>query len=163
MYRIEPICAEDDEKIATIVRGNLEHYGLDIPGTAYFDPELDHLSGFYNNLPDSRIYFILKDPQGQVAGGIGLAEFPHFDRCAEIQKLYLTDREKGKGLGRLLLERAEKQAVEMGYRRLYLETHSNLKEAIVLYEKMGYKLLPKPDFVVHTTMNQFYMKELPES
>lgn len=163
MYRIEPICAEDDEKIATIVRGNLEHYGLDIPGTAYFDPELDHLSAFYNNLPDSRIYFILKDPQGQVAGGIGLAEFPHFARCAEIQKLYLTDREKGKGLGRLLLERAEKQAVEMGYRRLYLETHSNLKEAIVLYEKMGYKLLPKPDFVVHTTMNQFYMKELPES
>ncbi len=163
MYRIEPICAEDDEKIATIVRGNLEHYGLDIPGTAYFDPELDHLSAFYNAAPDSRIYFILKDPQGQVAGGIGLAEFHHFDRCAEIQKLYLTDREKGKGFGRLLLERTEKQAVEMGYRCLYLETHSNLKEAIVLYEKMGYKLLPKPDFVVHTTMNRFYMKELPES
>lgn len=162
MYRIEPICAEDDEKIATIVRGNLEHYGLDIPGTAYFDPELNHLSAFYNALPDSRIYFILKDSQGQVAGGIGLAEFSHFDRCAEIQKLYLADREKGKGLGRTLLERAEKQAVEMGYRRLYLETHSNLKEAIALYEKMGYKLLPKPDFVVHTTMNCFYMKELLE-
>ena len=33
----------DDQKIAEIIRENLQRLHLDIPGTAYFDPELDHL------------------------------------------------------------------------------------------------------------------------
>ena len=38
------ITEDDDAAIAAIIRANLERYHLDIPGTAYFDPELDHLS-----------------------------------------------------------------------------------------------------------------------
>ena len=41
----------DDKKIAEIIRENLQRLHLDIPGTAYFDPELDHLSAYYNNDP----------------------------------------------------------------------------------------------------------------
>lgn len=33
----------DDERLARIIRDNLEAYHLDIPGTAYFDDSLDHL------------------------------------------------------------------------------------------------------------------------
>lgn len=36
--------AADDGRIAEIIRANLEKLGLAVPGTAYFDPELDHLS-----------------------------------------------------------------------------------------------------------------------
>ena len=36
--KIEPA---DDARIAEIVRANLKHFHLDIPGTAYFDPELE--------------------------------------------------------------------------------------------------------------------------
>lgn len=38
---------DDDQKIAEIIRENLQRLHLDIPGTAYFDPELDHLSAYY--------------------------------------------------------------------------------------------------------------------
>ena len=43
-FIIRPITADDDAAIAAIIRDNLRAAHLDIPGTAYFDPELDHLA-----------------------------------------------------------------------------------------------------------------------
>ena len=70
--KIEPA---DDARIAEIVRANLKHFHLDIPGTAYFDPELEHLSAFYDAEPSKRRYFVAIDDAGQVVGGAGIAEF----------------------------------------------------------------------------------------
>ena len=69
--KIEPA---DDARIAEIVRANLKHFHLDIPGTAYFDPELEHLSAFYDAEPSKRRYFVALDDAGQVVGGAGIAE-----------------------------------------------------------------------------------------
>lgn len=160
MDRIEPIRPEDDGQLARLIRDNLERYGLDLPGTAYFDPELDHLSRYYGEKPEARAYFVLRDEAGAVMGGVGFAELCALEGCAELQKLYLADVAKGKGLGRLLLETAETQARRMGYRQLYLETHSALREAVHLYEKRGYRSVRQPAFVMHTTMDLFFMKEL---
>lgn len=160
MYHIRPIQSADDPRIAAIIRANLEAYRLDIPGTAYFDPELDHLSRYYGAEPDQRAYFILEDDQSQVLGGVGVAEFSGLDACAELQKLYLTDGLKGRGLGRRLLERAEDAARTLGYRRLYLETHSALVPALRLYEAAGFTRIAQPETVLHTTMDRFYLKEL---
>lgn len=157
---IRPITERDDKKIAAIVRMNLKQYHLDIPGTAYYDPELEHLSWYYADKPAKRAYYILEDEKGRILGGVGFAEFEAIPDCAEIQKLYLVNETKGKGLGRKLLETAEEGAREKGYQRLYLETHSALVEAISLYEKMGYETMAKPDFVFHTTMDRFYWKQL---
>ncbi|CDA72805.1 putative uncharacterized protein [Ruminococcus sp. CAG:579] len=41
--KIEPA---DDKALAELIRANLEYCHLDIAGTVYFDPELDHMSGF---------------------------------------------------------------------------------------------------------------------
>ena len=100
------------------------------------------------------------DDIGKVLGGIGIDEFPGFERCAEIQKLYLTEEVQGKGLGKALMETAEEYAVQAGYERLYLETHTNLEAAIHLYEKSGFHKIQKPGEVQHSTMNLFFAKEL---
>lgn len=97
MHRITP---EDDAEIAAIIRSNLEHFHLNLPGTVYFDPELDHLSTFYCEALDKRAYFILSDTEDHVVGGVGYAEFDGYENCAELQKLYLTDTAKGHGLGK---------------------------------------------------------------
>ena len=55
MIRIRPIEAADDPHMARLVRESLRRHGLDIPGTAYFDPELDHLSAHYALRPDRQI------------------------------------------------------------------------------------------------------------
>ena len=79
---------------------------------------------------------------------------------AELQKLYLDDRVKGRGLGYKLIGRVEDAARARGYGRMYLETHTNLQAAIHIYEKSGYVEIDKPEAVVHATMNRFYIKEL---
>ncbi len=113
-YIIRPIKAEDDMKIAKIIRDNLERFHLDIPGTAYFDKELDSLSKYYNALPEKRRYFIVADNDGGVIGGVGIAEFGGLDNCAEIQKLYLSDLAKGKGLGKSLCKQPRNLRRESG-------------------------------------------------
>lgn len=149
----------DDPAMAAIVRENLKKYHLDIPGTAYFDPQLDHLSRYYSEPVGHRVYFVAEEGES-VAGGIGMELFSGFSSCGEIQKLYVSDRMKGQGLGQRLLEQIEAYAKEKGIERLYLETHSNLKEAVCLYEKNGYHRIERPECVVHGTMDLFYLKEL---
>lgn len=43
MMNYRKIEAADDQAIASIIRKNLEKMHLNIPGTAYFDPQLDHI------------------------------------------------------------------------------------------------------------------------
>ncbi len=150
---------EDDAALAALIRKSLEANRLDIPGTAYFDETLDHLSDHYLGDPAKRFYYIAED-DGEVAGGIGLDKADLFDECAELQKLYLADRVKGCGYGYRLIELIEDKARELGYRRMYLETHTNLEAAIRLYEKCGYYLIEKPEAIVHSSMNRFFLKEL---
>lgn len=149
----------DDIALADIVRRNLKAHGLDIPGTVYFDDNLDHLSDFYLGDKARRYYFIAVEDD-EVVGGVGLAEFEYFEDCAELQKLYLTDRVKGRGIGYQLIRMVEEKARELGYRKMYLETHTNLQAAIHIYKKCGYKEIEKPAGVVHATMNRFFIKEL---
>lgn len=149
----------DDIALADIVRRNLKAHGLDIPGTVYFDDNLDHLSDFYLGDKARRYYFIAVEDD-EVVGGVGLAEFEYFEDCAELQKLYLTDQVKGKGIGYQLIRMVEEKARELGYRKMYLETHTNLQAAIHIYKKCGYKEIEKPAGVVHATMNRFFIKEL---
>lgn len=158
--KIRPITAADDTEIARIIRENLKAFHLDIPGTAYFDPELDCLSAYYNAKPGKRMYYIAAADDGTVIGGVGAAEFAGFDNCAEIQKLYLTDTAKGKGLGKRLMQEVERFAANAGYGALYLETHTILEAAIGLYEKLGFKRIEKPAAVLHGTMNLFYLKRI---
>ncbi len=148
-----------DTAIAELVRNNLKAHQLDIPGTVYYDENLNHLSDYYDAAPDKRIYYVLMEADA-VLGGIGLAEFSGIDDCAELQKLYLEDSAKGRGLSYDMMEKIEAIARELGYKRIYLETHDNLKVAIHLYEKCGYREIERPETVVHSMMNRFFLKEL---
>lgn len=157
-YRKIKTC--DDAKIAQIIRSNLEKFHLNIPGTAYFDPELEHLSHYYNSVPDKRVYFVALNTEGELVGGVGIAEFDGIENCAELQKLYVDDSVKGKAYGKELMRLAENWARSAGYNNLYLETHTNLSVALNLYEKMGFQQVEKPCSTLHNTMNRFYLKKL---
>lgn len=160
MLTYRTITAADDESIAEIIRTNLEKFHLDIPGTAYFDPELNHLSEFYLAKPDKRTYYIALDEKEQVAGGVGVAEFAGIANCAELQKLYLAEEQKGNGYSKEMVNLVINWAKAAGYKHLYLETHTNLEVAIKLYERMGFRQINKPESVMHSTMNRFFIKEL---
>lgn len=155
---IREITEKDNAAVADMVRVNLKTAGLDIPGTVYFDAALDHLSSFYE--ADGGAYYVLLDDNREIIGGIGFAEFEHMPDTAELQKLYLKDSAKGSGYGYRLIDYIEERMRAAGYKKSYLETHDNLQAAIHIYEKCGYKEIDRPNEVVHSTMNRFFIKEL---
>ena len=107
---------------------------------------------------DEHVFVVLDDDR--VAGGVGLSELDFMEGCAELQKLYLADFAKGRGTGYTLIRLVEEKAAELGYEKVYLETHSCLTAAIHMYEKCGFKEIEKPEAVVHSTMDRFFLKEL---
>ena len=150
----------DNPAVANLVREGLKSYGLDIPGTAYFDPHLDRLYEYYTERPDIRSYFVAEDETGRVVGGIGVDVFDQIEDCGELQKLYVASDAQRQGIGGRLIGLLENEAARLGYKKLYLETHSNLQSALRLYQNMGYELIAKPAFAMHETMDRFLIKEL---
>lgn len=160
MFKIRPICPSDDFSLACIIRDSLAANDLAIPGTAYFDPELNNLSKFYSISP-KRKYFVVISETGTVLGGAGIAEFAGSYDCAELQKLYLADSAKGHQLGYALIKTVEAFAIKSGYKKLYLETHHSLSAAIHIYEKAGFKKLYKPlPGSIHSSMDIFFIKSI---
>lgn len=159
MITYRQIKRSDDASLAKLIRTNLKANALDIPGTVYFDANLDHLSDFYLSDPYKRSYLIALDDD-KLIGGIGLAELEFIDNCCELQKLYISDEYKGQGLSYKLIEMIEDKARKMGYEKIYLETHNNLKVAIHTYERCDYREIKRPKGVVHSTMDRFFIKDL---
>ena len=44
--------------------------------------------------------------------------------CCELQRLSPDDSVKGRGLGYQMIEKVEQEARTLGYKRIYLETHT---------------------------------------
>ncbi|MFT9232995.1 MAG: GNAT family N-acetyltransferase [Bifidobacterium sp.] len=162
MLRIRRISASYNRYVKTIVREGLARFGLDIPGTAYYDPQLEDLNDFYES--DSadlgRAYYVVVDEDERVIGGAGYAHFSGLaPDIAELQKLYVTPEGQGYAVSYRLIETIEKAAREDGYRMLYLETHHALVAAMHVYERSGFQLLDEPlAQPSHDTMDRFYLK-----
>jgi putative acetyltransferase len=82
------------------------------------------------------MFEILEDAEGRLLGTVGL--YPIDRDTIELRKMYFDKCLRGKGFGKLTLERMISEARRRGFKRIYLETNSVLKEAIHLYEKFGF-------------------------
>lgn len=60
----------------------------------------------------------------------------------EVKRMYTVPAARGKGLAGKVLAELEKWAAELGYRTCVLETGKKQPEAIALYTKNGYHLIP---------------------
>lgn len=150
----------DDKFLEEIIKSNLKKFNLDIPGTAYFDPELSRLSDYYNKT-SKRQYFVCLDDNDLVLGGVGIAEYDEDNNICELQKLYLSDKAKGKGVSYKLLDNALEFAKKAGYKKVYLETHHSLAAAVYLYRKYEFHELEKPfKEGEHISMDMFFIKNI---
>jgi len=61
----------------------------------------------------------------------------------EMAKLSVTKAAQGKGIGYQLSQEIINRAKQKGLKRLYLSTHPVLKNAITLYEKLGFVRIHK--------------------
>ena len=141
--KIRKIEKKDNVLIAKIIRTALEEYGEAKPGTVYTDPTTDTLFELFSATPKSG-YFIA-ELDGEAIGGCGIYPTLNLpEGYAELVKIYLKQEFRGLGIGKQLLDQSASFAKEIGYTHLYLESFPSLKEAIILYEKMDFKILTEP-------------------
>jgi DNA-binding MarR family transcriptional regulator len=60
----------------------------------------------------------------------------------ELTKMAVTERHRGLGVGRRLLEAMIAEYERVGGRELFLESHSQLRPALKLYESVGFEMQP---------------------
>lgn len=72
------------------------------------------------------------------------------DGDAELKRMYVVERARGRGLARVLLRRLEATARAAGRTRLVLETGTEQPEAIALYASEGYVPITKFGFYKHS-------------
>lgn len=157
---VRSIVKADDQIIFELIQSILSAHKLDVPGTAYFDPQLAVLSEFYGQFTETKAAYFVLEIDGQVVGGAGFGPIDLENQICELQKLYLADECQGQGYSRLLLEKVFSEA-KVFYKKIYLETHSNLEKAMKIYPKFGFERLESPlNGSEHGFMNHWMIKEL---
>lgn len=137
-YRL--IQPADNPEIARVIRGALEEFGVNQPGTVYTDPTTDDLYALFR---DEKSAYWIAEENGSIFGGCGIYPTTGLPNgYGELVKLYLRKEVRGRGIGQELMLKSIDSAREMGYAYLYLESLPELNQAVELYKKVGFKLLP---------------------
>lgn len=139
---IRPIQQSDNQDIAKIIRSTLEEFGANKPGTVYYDATTDHLFELFQTKGSA--YFIA-EVDGQMMGGGGYFHSDGLpeDTC-ELVKMYLLPACRGKKIGAAIILKSMEEARKNGFKKMYLETMPELKQAISAYEKFGFEYLTGP-------------------
>ena len=139
---IRKIKPTDNAILASIIRTSLTQFGANKPGTVYFDSTTDHL---YEMFQEPGSAYFVAEQNGQVMGGAGIypSEGLPAQTC-ELVKMYLRSEARGKGLGKLLIDKSIEFAKGLHYQQVYIETMPELRKAVSIYEKFGFEYLDGP-------------------
>jgi len=98
------------------------------------DRELVNFSSLYGS-PDG--LFLLAVNNGEIAGGVGMRQIE--SRTCEMKRLFVYDRFKRQGVGRMLCNRLLQEARNIGYDKMRLDTLGRMTAAIMLYKALGFE------------------------
>ncbi|UKM63583.1 GNAT family N-acetyltransferase [Flavobacteriaceae bacterium GSB9] len=131
---IEP---QDNVQIERVIKACFHEFKIPLKGTAYEDPETAQMYEAYQN--PKEVYYVVES-NGEVFGGAGVKPLKDYDEgFCEIQKMYFAPEIRGNGYGKMLFEKCIDAAKKMGYKTCYIESASQLKAAIHVYEIFGFK------------------------
>ncbi|OWP85092.1 GNAT family N-acetyltransferase [Flavobacterium davisii] len=113
--------------------------------TRLFDKYLVDIDGdqkdFFSHHNNKYLKHVLVVYENEEAVGCGA--FKEYDTVtAEIKRMFVHPEKRGKGIATFILNEIEKWANEYGYHNFILETSPKLENAIALYTKSGYNLIP---------------------
>jgi len=111
----------------------LDHYLAVIDGNehSFYDQ--------YNKIENLNHVIVIYENDSAVACG-AIKEFE--SDSMEVKRMFTDPAYRGKGLARKVLTELEKWAAELGYRKCVLETGKRMKDAIELYSRSNYQVIP---------------------
>ena len=120
------------EEIRRLFREYEQFLGVDLCFQG-FEAELAGLPGRYGQPTGALLMALDKE---HTAGCVALREIGQ--GICEMKRLYVRAGYRGDGLGRQLAQSIIKQAISLGYSRMRLDTLDTLKQAMGLYESLGF-------------------------
>jgi putative acetyltransferase len=103
-----------------------------------FDEEVKKLPGEYG--PPTGSLFLAVDDKEVAYGCASLRKVD--DKTGEMKRLFVRPGARKQGIGRQLAQAILESARGRGYQRVVLETTPHMKEAIDLYESLGFEKIP---------------------
>jgi GNAT superfamily N-acetyltransferase len=85
--------------------------------------------------PDGAFLVGYEDEEPVACGGVCRCD----TRTAEIRRMYVVPRVRGRGLSRQILAALEEEALGLGYELIRLETGFRQLEAVGLYQSAGFR------------------------
>ncbi|HCZ9306980.1 bifunctional helix-turn-helix transcriptional regulator/GNAT family N-acetyltransferase [Vibrio diabolicus] len=141
-YVLRPLAKADNPQVADVIRKVSAEYGLTADrGYGVADPTLDDMYSVYNQC--GAAYWVIEH-RGEIVGGGGFAPLAGEPNVCELQKMYFLPQTRGHGLAKRIVALSLQLAKQFGYQQCYLETTECLREAVGLYEKLGFEHLDAP-------------------
>ncbi|MBL7918194.1 MAG: GNAT family N-acetyltransferase, partial [Bacteroidia bacterium] len=128
-------------------------------GTVYSDPTTDNLFELFKQ-PKSVLW--VAEVNNNVMGCCGIYPTEGLKKdCVELVKFYIGAESRGKGIGKLLMEKCIETAKDFNYTQMYIESLPEFNKAISIYEKSGFKKIKKPlGNSGHSGCNIWMLKDL---
>lgn len=123
----------------------------------HYPSESRHGYSVQQLLDQSVLFYVIRQA-GDAAGCGGIQLFG--TDYAEIKRMYVRPRYRGRGLARRMLELLADMAVEKGVSVLRLETGIYQTAAITLYERAGFRRIPPFGSYRDDPLSVFFEKAL---
>ncbi len=159
--RVRTITAQDNNAVRELFRSTYMPYAAGPPEmtravTEYVEQSLaeDLVDPFKHYMAHPRTGFFVAeaaDPAAgkggkAIAGMLGVDHWEGDEKTAQLRRVAVSGRFRRQGVGRRLMTFAEKWAAERAYTSMRFYTVEQLKEAIAMYESLGYRLVQKHVF-----------------
>ena len=93
----------------------------------------------YNKIDSIHHVLVAYDENKPIACG---AIKKYSNEVMEIKRMFVLPENRGKGIATIVLKELELWAKELNFKKCILETGVNQPDAISLYKKNGYKIIP---------------------
>ena len=137
MIKLREARNKDSDQIIKLIRDCFNEYPkcyLDV------DVEMPELKKIYSYFKFKNGNFWVFEKNNKVIGSMGLAPK---GKDLELHKLYIKKNQRGKGLAKIMVIKAEKYAKKFGFKKMILWTDTRFKEAHLMYLKLNYKKMKK--------------------
>ena len=161
-FKLEQLKKEYVEQATEIIHQNLDPFE---DAGSILAASFRRLEHFYETYSEKGCaYFVVIDSKtDKLVGGAGvgpLASLPYSEKICEIREIVIEKNYRRRGLGARLLQKCLAFAEECKYKRIYLETTSQMDGAQRLFERFGFRPIePKNQTSGEKTLACYYMLE----
>jgi len=133
---VKIVQAESPENLQQ-ARGLFEEYAASLGINLCFQDFANELAGLPGDYAPPYGRLLLAREEGQIAGCVALRRIDA--GICEMKRLYVRPACRGKGVGRELATAIIAEARRIGYAKMRLDTLPSMKEAIALYQSLGFR------------------------